>query len=111
LNHAPDSFRELLLESLAPLAGLRCKAMFGGHGLYCAGAFFGILHRGKVYFKTNEATRRRYVEAGMGPFRPSPRQTLRSYYEVPASVIDKGGELLEWARESARVAVGSGAEG
>jgi len=57
--------------------------MFGGFGLYHCDLFFGILHKGRLYFKTNDQTRPVYEKYGMKPFRPSAKQTLKNYYEIP----------------------------
>lgn len=67
--------------------------MFGCHGLYHNDIFFGIIFKGRLYFKTDSATRAEYLEHGMKPFRPSSKQTLKNYYEVPADVIEDGEEL------------------
>lgn len=100
-----DSFRDYVLDQLAPLA-VDAKAMFGGHGLYQHGEFFGILHGGRLYFRTSDTSRPAYVERGMQPFRPSPRQTLASYYEVPPEILEDNDELRAWAR----TALASGGE-
>lgn len=100
-----DSFNDYVLDQLAPLA-VTAKAMFGGHGLYRRGEFFGILHGGRLYFRTSDASRPAYIGRGMLPFRPNARQTLTSYYEVPPEVLEDGNELLAWAR----TALAAGAE-
>lgn len=74
--------------------------MFGGHGLYMGESFFGIVHQGSVYFRTDEASRPAYVKAGSRPFNPKGKQELHRYYEVPADVLEDTGELLEWARRA-----------
>ncbi len=79
--------------------------MFGGHGLYCDGVFFGLLHRDRLYFKTDEATRPAYRAMGMKPFRPNARQTLTSYYEVPVDILEQRERLVTWAREAVRIGV------
>ena len=76
--------------------------MFGGYGLYHDGAFFGIIFKGRLYFKTDAATRFAHVEAGMKPFRPNARQTLKHYYEVPADIIENKSQLATWAARSVR---------
>lgn len=95
-----DSVKDFLLDQLGGLRGLECRAMFGGFGLYADGKFFGILHRGRLYFKTSDATRDAYVQRGMQPFQPNANQKLSSYYEVPADILESADELSEWAREA-----------
>ncbi len=74
--------------------------MFGGYGLYRRGVFFGIIFRGRLYFKTDDATRPQYLDRGMKPFRPSATQTLKNYYEVPADMFEESEQLAEWASQS-----------
>lgn len=52
---ASDSFLDFVLEQLAALPGLRCRSMFGGHGLYYGEQFFGIVYDSRLYFKTHPA--------------------------------------------------------
>ena len=77
--------------------------MFGGFGLYCNGMFFGIIADGSVYFKTNENTVEDYKERGMEPFKPSAKQILKKYYEVPEEILEDNEEFAEWGRRAIRV--------
>lgn len=96
-----DSFKEFVLDQLAGMGSVTCRAMFGGYGLYCNQIFFGILHKGRLYFKTNDQTRPAYKKCGMQPFRPSDKQTLKNYYEVPPNILEDGDELIPWAEQVA----------
>jgi DNA transformation protein len=95
-----DSFRDFVLDQLHDLGHVDCRRMFGSYGLYHGGIFFGILSSGRLYFKTNPVTRRSYVRRGMGPFQPSTKQTLKSYYEVPVEIVEDGEQLVDWARRA-----------
>ena len=95
-----DSFRGFVIEQLEPLSKigeLKMRAMFGAHGLYLSGKFFGIIHGGRLYLKTDEKSREKYLEAGMKPFKPNKKQTLKNYYEVPADLLEDSEELSVWA--------------
>jgi DNA transformation protein and related proteins len=96
-----SSFRSYVLDQLRGLDNVRCRAMFGGYGLYLGQVFFGIISEGRVYFRTDERSRSAYVELGMGPFQPNPGQTLKTYYEVPGDVIEDEDRFTEWARTAA----------
>ena len=72
----------------------------GGHGLYLGGTFFGIVHKGALYFRTDELSRAAYVRAGSRPFNPK-GQELHRYYEVPAEILDDAHTLCAWARAAA----------
>lgn len=91
------SFVQFVMEQLSPVRGATCRAMFGGYGLYQGTRFFGIVFRSRLYFKTDAAGAAAYRQRGMGPFRPSASQTLKSFYEVPADVIEDPDALAAWA--------------
>lgn len=102
-----DTFPDFVLDQLRELDRVALKRMFSGHGLYAEGVFFGIVNRGALFFKVDEATRAAYVDAGSGPFKPTKKMTLRTYYEVPADVLENRDQLTIWARQAivaARVA-------
>ena len=95
-----DSFKEFVLDQLRLLERVDCRAMFGGFGLYREGIFFGIIAKGRLYFKTSKATVSDYIEWDMKPFQPNPRQTLKNYYEVPAEILEDKDQLADWARKA-----------
>lgn len=99
---ADESFKDFVLDQLRDLDGLECRRMFGGYGLYRAKTFFGIIDKGQLYFKTTPKTLPNYVARGSGPFKPSAKQTLKTYYEVPAEIIDDPQRLTEWAIDALR---------
>jgi DNA transformation protein len=96
-----DGFKDFVLDQLADLRGLSYRAMFGGHGLSCRGKFFGIIHKGRLYFKVTPKTVGRYTEQSMQSFRPNAKQTLKSFYEVPADIVEDAEQLTAWASEAA----------
>jgi DNA transformation protein len=101
-----DSLKSFVLDQLSALSDLRMKAMFGGHGLYQAERFFGILMEGRLYFKVDAASRAAFVERGMGPFTyEKARRTLAmNYFEVPPDVFENREELVAWANRAIQVA-------
>lgn len=101
-----DSFQRFVVDQLTRLGVVTARAMFGGYGLYHRDFFFGIIHGGRLYLKTDEQSRAGYLDRGMQPFRPNHRQTLRAYYQVPADVLEDDEALVEWARTSLRAGGG-----
>jgi DNA transformation protein and related proteins len=99
-----DSFKDYALDQLAGLPALKCRGMFGGFGLYAGGKFFGIVFQGRLYFKTGAATRASYESRGMTHFRPSAKQQLPSYFEVPAEIVEDANELMRWADDAIGIA-------
>lgn len=92
-----ESFKDYVLDQLQYLENVEARRMFGGYGLYRDETFFGIIHKGKLYFKVDEATVREYRRRKMKPFRPNARQTLKSYYQVPQDAVEDMDMLCEWA--------------
>lgn len=76
--------------------------MFGAFGLYSSDAFFAIICKGRLYFKTSPATLANYTTRGSGPFQPTPKQTLKNYYEVPAEILEDRQRLTKWAGDALR---------
>ena len=93
-----DSFRDFVLDQLSGLDDVEARRMFGGCGLYQDEIFFGIIHKGRLYFKIDESTVGEYRKRKMKPFRPNPKQTLKSYYQVPVDVIEDADQLCRWAK-------------
>ena len=102
-----DDYRDFVLEQLAPAGRVTSRAMFGGVGLYLEGLFFALIDDDTLFFKTDEATRKRYESAGSKPFCPYPDQPDQSmgYWTVPAEVLEDSDELAAWAREAMGVAL------
>ena len=98
-----DSFKDFVLDQLRDLGRVDCRVMFGGYGLYQNGAFFGIIYKGRLYFKTNATTAQSYIEKGMKPFRPNAKMTLKTYYEVPVDIIEDSDRLTQWAGKAIKV--------
>ena len=95
-----SSFAAFVQDQLRGLGRVACRAMFGGFGLYQGKTFFGVIFKGRLYFKTDEASRAGYVARGMKPFRPSATQTLKTYYEVPVDILEDDELLIAWARRA-----------
>ncbi|HEX9788842.1 MAG TPA: TfoX/Sxy family protein [Candidatus Binatia bacterium] len=97
MTTSDDSFKDFILDQLQGLDGVEARRMFGGYGLYQDETFFGIVHKGKLYFKVDDSTIGEYRRRKMKPFRPNARQTLKSYYQVPADILDDAERLCRWA--------------
>lgn len=98
-----DDFKDFVQDQLSALENITCRKMFDAHGLYYEGRFFGIVHKGTLYLKTNENTRKSYAAYGMKPFSPSEKQTLKNYYEIPSEILEQKEMLSQWAISAARI--------
>jgi DNA transformation protein len=97
MNAKDESFKDFVLDQLVGMDDVEGRRMFGGFGLYQDETFFGIVHKGKLFFKIDESTVGEYRKRKMKAFRPNAKQTLKSYYQVPVDVIEDADELRHWA--------------
>jgi DNA transformation protein and related proteins len=97
MNAQDESFRDFVLDQLRELDGVEARRMFGGYGFYQDEIFFAIAHKGQLFFKVDAATVGEYRKRKMRPFRPNARQTITSYYQVPAEILEDRDELAAWA--------------
>jgi DNA transformation protein len=83
--------------------------MFGAHGLYSGGRFFGILDEGRLFFKTDAQSQADYIAHGMEPFtyEMKGRVMTMSYHEVPPDVLENREELVAWAHRAIQIAADS----
>ena len=100
MDKKDESFQDFVLDQLQELDDVEARRMFGGYGVYQNETFFAIIHKGKLYFKIDESTVGEYRKRKMKPFRPNPKQTLKSYYQVPVEIIEDSDQLCEWARKA-----------
>lgn len=102
-----DSFKAFVQDQLHDLEGMHFLKMFGGYGIYQGDLFFAIISGGKLYFKTDETTRKKYLEYATTPFTYGTREgvkKLKNYYEVPVDVLEDDEQLVTWARLAVEVA-------
>lgn len=102
-----DEFRDYVLEQLASAGKVSPRRMFGGVGLYLDGLFFALIDDDTLYFKTDDANRPRFEQAGSRPFCPYPDRPghVMAYWAVPAEVLEDAEQLREWTRESLAAAL------
>jgi DNA transformation protein len=99
-------FAAFLQEQLEPFGPVTIRSMFGGAGLFCDGVMFGLIAYDTLYFKTGDANRADYEDAGMGPFTYEGTVAM-SYHQVPADLLEDPDGLSEWARRAFDVALKS----
>ena len=104
-----ESFKAFVLDQLSALPDVRARAMFGAHGLYQGALFFGILDEGRLFFKTDAASRVDYMARRMPPFtyESKGRVMTMQYHEVPPDVLENPVELVAWAQRAIEIAAQS----
>jgi DNA transformation protein len=104
-----DEFLAHVLELVAPLGAVQARRMFGGHGLYCGGVFFGILLDNTLYLKADERNRGEFEQAGAEVFRYTRKGKTVSlgFYRAPEEAMDAPALMLPWARSAVAAALRS----
>jgi len=98
------SFVEHALDLVALVGPVDARRMFGGHGLYHRGAFFGLLDDDELYLKTDAETVGRFVEAGCRAWVYGGEQST-SYYRPPDEAHEDAEAMLPWARLAVEAAL------
>jgi len=78
--------------------------MFGGHGLYSDGTFFGFVLDDVLYLKADDESRPRFLAARLKPFVWNKRPS-RNYYRAPPDALESPDAALSWAREALAAAL------
>ena len=108
-----QEFLAFVLEQLDALPRLSARRMFGATGLYSADVFFGIVSGDTLYLRVSAAGRGAALRSGRAAFRPYAHRDLlsRSYFAVPAAVLEDSEELTRWAAAAVAAAPRAGGRG
>ena len=102
-----------LTDQLTPLGDARGRPMFGGYGVYLDGLIIGLIAFDTFYLKVDDQNRPDFEAAGSAPFSYDTKggtNTITSYWEVPAEVLDDADQLRAWALKSLAVSRRAGAK-
>jgi DNA transformation protein len=75
------------------------RAMFGGHGLYVDGLFFGIVVDDVLYLRVDAGSRAAFGDAAPFEFmtRDGRRQAM-SYLRAPDEALERPDAMAQWVR-------------
>jgi DNA transformation protein and related proteins len=102
-----DEFVDYVVDQLSGWGDVSVRHMFGGAGLYRRGVMFAVIAEDVAYLKVDDSNRSDFIQAGSAPFEPYPdkiKTTIRTYYEIPAEVLEDPDELARWAERSWAIA-------
>ena len=98
-----------LFEQFRPVV---VRRMFSGAGLFCDGIMFGLVVRGVIHLKADEATISDFEREGGAPFtytrgKTSGRITRHAlpYWRLPERLYDDPQELALWAGRALAIAL------
>lgn len=87
---------------------VRLRRFFGGEGIYADAVMIGMVFGDRIYFKTDEDTRKPFVAEKCKPFsfvkRTTGETVVTTWFALPDRLYDEPDELADWARAALRVA-------
>lgn len=105
---ASAEYTEYVLELLQVIGPVQTARFFGGMGIFNGAQQFAMIMGNTLYFAVDDATRKKYEQAGMQAFSyvtKKGRIQVRKYFELPEDVLTDPEQLRHWASEAMRVAV------
>ncbi len=100
----PHRFDDLFQE-FAPVV---LRRFFGGEGIYAGEIMIGMVFDDRIFFKTDETTRKAFLAERTEPFSFKKHSTgetvVTTWYAIPDRLYDEPEELAKWARAAYEVA-------
>lgn len=105
-----QSLADHYVDQLSSWAKTTTRQMFGAVALYRHDHVFAMVWHGGLYFKVDDESRKGYEAAGshaLGYVSEGDKHALKSYWEVPADVLEDHEQLHQWAERAYHAAVKS----
>jgi DNA transformation protein len=106
---ASPEFCAHLVDLMSGLGPVSVRRMFGGAGLYHAGAMFALVFEDTLYLKVDGRNRADFESAGMGAFTydSDGGPVSMSYYEAPPEAMEDAEVMRAWALKAVDAALGA----
>lgn len=98
------------VDQLSDWAKVTTRPLFGAVALYRDEHVFAMAWHGALYFKVDNSSRGEYEAAGSQPLgyeSDGEDHALKSYWEVPADVIENEDKLRDWVERAYQAALAS----
>lgn len=105
-QHLADHY----VDQLSDWGKITTRPLFGAVALYRSEQVFAMVWHGALYFKVDDQSREAYEAAGshaLGYVSKGEEHALKSYWEVPADVVESKDQLHHWAKRAYRAALKS----
>lgn len=99
------------VDQLSGWAEVTTRPLFGAVALYRSGQVFAMVWHGALYFKVDDESRAEYEDAGsraLGYVSAGEEHALKSYWGVPADVVESKDKLHAWAKRAYQAALKGG---
>jgi DNA transformation protein len=114
MSKQPEQAKHLAehyVDQLSDWAKITTRPLFGAVALYRNDHVFAMAWQGTLYFKVDDDSRGEYEATGshaLGYVTEGEDHALKSYWEVPADVLEDGDKLHAWAERAYQAALKSG---
>ena len=101
---------EHYVDQLSAWSKITTRPLFGAVALYRNDHVFAMAWHGALYFKVDADSRAQYEDAGsqtLGYTTEGEDHALKSYWAVPADVLEDDDKLQEWAERAYQAALKS----
>lgn len=99
------------VHELADWSRITIRPLFGALALYRGDQVFAMVWHGALYFKVDDQSRPDYEKAHSHPLgyvSQGEDHALKSYWEVPADVVEDNDKLRAWAERAYEAALKAG---
>jgi DNA transformation protein len=102
-----SEFVNYLHEVFQHLGPIRCRKMFGGHGIYHRDLMFGLVADDELYLKTDADNLSQFENRGLEPFEfhKDGKAMRMSYYRAPEEIYEDFEAAAEWGNLAYEAAV------
>lgn len=103
-QHLADHY----VDQLSGWGKITTRPLFGAVALYRSGKVFAMVWHGALYFKVDDESQAQYEAAGshtLGYVSEGEEHALKSYWEVPADVVESKDKLHAWAKRAYQAAL------
>ena len=107
MTGSTKDYIEHVLELLEPINAISSGNFFGGQGVSCGSVQFAMIMGNSLFFVVDDSSRYKYIDMGTECFwytKKTGKVNVKKYHEVPGELFDEPTILLEWARESIKIA-------
>ncbi|HEY9065007.1 MAG TPA: TfoX/Sxy family protein [Burkholderiaceae bacterium] len=97
---ARHEFVDHCVELLGSIGACSTRRMFGGHGFYIDGLFIALIAYERLFLKTDDHSRPRFLAAGCEPFvfEKQGEAIATSYFSAPEQAMESPALMQPWAR-------------
>lgn len=109
-SRADEELADHIIEQLASAGPISKRPLFGALALYRGGVVFAMTWKGSLYFKVDEFTRSDYEGSeshALEYVSQGEQQSLKSFWEVPAHIVENPEKLRAWADKAYATALKS----